>query len=117
MTLQVRLWHLSVTVWLAVMLAMPHQAKGAVRVCKGAVSSTVVIEKSEKAGKRRALDEWKAKAGVFGVGYASWRLAANKRLACTAVKGQGHACLAHGSPCIIKQVPPLSGPGPKPIPG
>jgi hypothetical protein len=99
------------------MLAVPHAAKGAVRVCKGPVSSAVAIEKSEKAGKRRALDDWKAKAGLFGVEYASWRLAANKRLACTAVKGQGHACLAHGSPCIIKQVPPLTGSGPKPIPG
>lgn len=117
MTLQVRLWHLSVTVWLAVMLAMPQPAKGAVRVCEGPVSSTVVIAKSERAGKRRALDEWKAKAAVFGVGYASWRLAAGKRLACTAVAGRGHACLAHGSPCIIKQVPPLTGTGPKPIPG
>lgn len=117
MTLRVRLCHLSVAAAVAAMLAVPHPAKGAVRVCKGPISSAVAIEKSEKAGKRRALDDWKAKAGLFGMDYTSWRLAADKRLACTAVKGHGHACLAHGSPCIIKQVPPLTGSGPKPIPG
>ncbi len=117
MTLQVRLRHLSVAAAVAAMLAVTHPAEGAVRVCKGPISSAVAIEKSEKAGKRRVLDDWKAKAGLFGMEYTSWRLAADKRLACTAVKGQGHACLAHGSPCIIKQVPPLTGAGPKPIPG
>ncbi len=106
MTLRVRLCHLSVTAAVAAMLAVPHPAKGAVRVCKGPISSAVAIEKSEK-----------AKAGLSGMEYTSWRLAADKRLACTAVKGQGHACLAHGSPCIIKQVPPFTGSGPKPIPG
>ncbi|MHA1180650.1 MAG: hypothetical protein ACTSSR_08050, partial [Alphaproteobacteria bacterium] len=73
MTLRVRLCHLSVAA--AAMLAVPHPAKGAVRVCKGPISSAVAIEKSEKAGKRRALDDWKAKAGLFGMEYTSWRLA------------------------------------------
>ena len=77
MTLRVRLCHLSVTAAVAAMLAVPHPAKGAVRVCKGPIFSVVAIEKSEKAGKRRALDDWKAKAGLFGMDYTSWRLAAD----------------------------------------
>ncbi len=117
MTLRLRLWHSCVAAAASVTLAMPHPAKGAVRVCKAPVSSTVVIENTEMAGKRRALDEWKAKASYYGAGYTSWRLATNKGLVCTAVMGQGHACIARGSPCIIKQVPPLTGSGPKPIPG
>lgn len=114
---QIKLSHLTVAVAVAAMLAAPYPAKGAVRVCKGPVSSVMVFEKSEKAGKQRALGDWKTKAGLFEKGYASWRLAANKRLACTLVKGQGYACLARGSPCTIKQVPPLKRLGPKPIPG
>lgn len=117
MTAQIKLSHLPVTVTVAAMLAAPHPAEGAVRVCKVAVSSVIVFEKSEKAGKRRALDDWKAKASLFGEGYTSWRLATNKRLACTRVKGQGYVCLARGSPCTIKQVPPHKRLGPEPIPG
>lgn len=114
---QIKLSHLPMMATVAAMLATPHPAEGAVRVCKGPISSVIVFEKSEKAGKRRALDDWKAKAGLFGEGYTSWRLAASKRLSCTLVEGQGSACLARGSPCTIKQVPPLKRLGPKPIPG
>lgn len=116
MTFHVKLSHLSVAAAVAAMLAVPHPAKGAVRVCKERVSSVIVIDKSEKAGKRRALDDCKMKAGLFGERYTSWRLAANKRLACTVVKGQGYACFAYGSPCTIKQVPPLKRSGPSPFP-
>ena len=114
---QFRLPHMPFMAIVVAMLAALHPAQGAVRLCKGPVSSAIVYEKSEKAGKRRALDDWKAKVGLFGEGYTSWRLAASKRLSCTLVKGQGYACLAHGSPCTIKQVPPLKRLGPKPIPG
>ncbi len=117
MTIKVRLVRLSVAAAAAVIVAGPFSPEAAVRVCKEPVSSAVVFSKSEKAGKRRALDDWKTKAGFFGERYTSWRLAANKRLTCAPVKEQGYLCFAHGSPCTIKQVPPLERFGPAPRPG
>lgn len=106
----------TVTTVAALMLVAPQFAMGAVRICKKPVSSAIFTERSEKAGKRRALADWRAKAGVFGERYTSWRLAAKKGLVCTPTKGKRHACIAHGAPCTIKQVPPLKRLGPKPIP-
>ena len=76
MTIKVRLMRLSVAAAAAVIVVAPYSPKAAVRVCKEPVSSAVVVSKSEKVGKRRALDDWKTKAGVFGERYTSWRLAA-----------------------------------------
>jgi hypothetical protein len=117
MMLQIEFSNLTAAAATMAILAALQPAKGAVRVCKEPVSSVIVFEESEKDSKRRALNDWKMKAGLFGEGYTGWRLAANKYLACTGIEGQGYACLARASPCTIKQVPPLKGYGPKPVPG
>jgi len=105
MMLQIEFSNLTAAAATMAILAALQPAKGAVRVCKEPVSSVIVFEESAKDGKRRALNDWKMKAGLFGEGYTGWRLAANKYLACTGIEGQGYACLARASPCTIKQVP------------
>ncbi len=116
MTLRFNAPVVAITIVSALMLAAPQLAMGAVRVCKTPVSSAIFTETSEKAGKRRALADWRAKAGAFGERYTSWRLAAKKGLVCTPVKGKKHACIAPGAPYTIKQVPPLKRLGRMPIP-
>ncbi len=98
------------------MAAGPMPGHAAVRVCKGPVTSAVFTDESEKAGKTRALADWKAKVALLGERYTSWRLAIDKRLTCTLVENKFHACVAHGRPCTIKQVPPIPRLGPKPDP-
>jgi len=117
MTLRLNASNVAVSIAAVLIFAAPQLALGAVRVCKPSISSSIFTETSEKAGKTRALAEWRAKAGVFGERYTSWRLAANKQLVCTLLDSGQNACLARGAPCTISQVPPLKRLGPKPTPG
>ena len=66
MMLQIEFSNLTAAAATTAMLAALQPAKGAVRVCKEPVSSVIVFEESEKDSKRRALNDWKMKAGLFG---------------------------------------------------
>jgi hypothetical protein len=85
-------------------------ARAAVRVCRPAVSGAVGEATTEQEAKRLALANWVARAGQYGAGYSSWRMANNKRLACRAGSNGSTRCQATATPCIIKQNPRLPRP-------
>jgi hypothetical protein len=87
-------------------------AGAAVRICRPAVSGAVAEAKTEQEAKRFALESWAARAGRYGAGYASWRVANNKRLACRAGGNGVTRCQATASPCAIAQNPRLQRPRP-----
>lgn len=80
-------------------------AEAAVRECLPVVSSGIFKGKGELATKKLALDGWKEKVKAFGENYTNWRLAAARLIECLPAKGGGFECVAHGSPCLIEQVP------------
>lgn len=85
--------------------AVGAPAAAAVRLCKAPVSSGLVTGASEREARKAALDAWRAKALVDGEPYASWRIAADKLLACEPRKSGGYECLARATPCTIEQAP------------
>ncbi|MGL4395419.1 MAG: hypothetical protein ACRCS9_02665 [Hyphomicrobium sp.] len=80
-------------------------AGAAVRSCKPIVASDIATDGSELGARKKALDQWKAKAGALGKGYDSWRLAASKSLKCFKRPVGDFECVAFGAPCIIAQNP------------
>ena len=86
----------------------PNQAsEAAVKVCRNAQSSGIVVADTETAGKKLALERWVAKARTFGGNYANWSIASSKMVKCVRAKsGRGYECIAVGAPCVIQQVPP-----------
>ena len=76
----------------------------AVRVCQNVVSSEITTGKDELASKKKAIDQWIARAHAFGPDYGLWRLAAEKSLQCFQKNG-GFECVALGAPCIIQNNP------------
>jgi hypothetical protein len=79
-------------------------ASAAVRECGEIVSSEIVSAPTELEAKKKAIDEWHAKALKLGVAADSWRLAYDKSLQCFP-KGSTFECVAFGRPCIINQAP------------
>lgn len=106
----------SFLVALAMALHLPGEAAAAVRVCKAPVSSAIFTGKDESATKKQALDDWKAKAKTYGENYTNWRLAGNRLITCLPAKAGGFECVAHGSPCVIENVPPAEQPDRKDVP-
>lgn len=80
-------------------------AFAAVRVCKPHVTSALTKDRSQKNAKRRAIQDWTAKAKAAGLKHPSWRIANNKVLKCVSRAGF-FECIAHGAPCTIKQKAP-----------
>ena len=79
-------------------------AIAAVRVCQNTVSSEVTTDKDELAAKKKAIDQWIAKAQAYGPDYGLWRLAAEKSLQCFQ-KNAVFECVAFGAPCIVQNNP------------
>lgn len=85
-------------------------ANAAVRQCWPIVSSEIATAPSERDAKKKALDQWRAKAKALGPGLDSWRLAHNKSLKCFPSAPGSFApgsfeCIAFGAPCVIDQTP------------
>jgi hypothetical protein len=79
-------------------------AYAAVRECGEIVSSEIVTAPTELEAKKKAIEEWHAKALKLGVAAESWRLAYDKSLQCFP-KGSVFECVAFGRPCVINQAP------------
>ena len=79
-------------------------AKSAVRVCGEPVIGLGSGD-TEATAKKRALDDWKAKAANAGAGYTNWRLAARRVLECRPENSGRTACAARATPCTIEQAP------------
>lgn len=107
-----QLWRIAIFVGAVVGVANP--APAAVRKCGPIVSSEIVTAATELEAKKKALDQWRAKALKLGPYFDSWRLAAEKSLKCFPKQAQ-FECVAFGSPCLIDQTPktPLTKPGKK----
>lgn len=91
---------------LALWMAAPRSATvlAAIRVCHDVVASDIASDLDELTAKKKALDQWRAKAAAFGEGFDAWRVAANKALQC--FQKDGHfECVALGAPCLIQQNP------------
>jgi hypothetical protein len=82
-------------------------AAAAVRVCRPAVSGAVGEGKTDLEAKRLAVASWATRAGQYGAAYASWRIANNKKLICTAGGHGRMRCQATANPCTIVQNPGL----------
>ena len=97
-----------------VLAIMSGSAAAAVRKCGPIVSSEITIAPTQLEAKKKALDEWRAKAVTLGPSFGSWRLAAEKSLKCFK-KQAGYECVAFGAPCVVDQTPntPPSLPGQK----
>jgi hypothetical protein len=91
--------------------ALVPPASAAVRRCHALQSSEIVTATKELQAKKKATDQWRAKALTFGPGFDSWRLAHLKALTCFK-KAAGFECIAAGAPCIVDQTPatPLTPP-------
>ena len=84
---------------------LPQDAMAAVRVCQAIVSSEIAVAPDELSAKKKALEQWQAKALKAGPGYNVWRLAAQKSLKCFKKAGGTFECVAFGAPCLIQQNP------------
>jgi hypothetical protein len=82
-----------------------RKAGAAVRICEPHVSSGLVTGTSEDTARAAALAVWKSKALAHGEEYGSWRLAAEKTLACLPRSDGAFECLARAAPCTIEQAP------------
>lgn len=82
-----------------------RKAGAAVRSCEPHVSSGLVTGTSEDTARAAALAVWKSKALAHGKEYGSWRLAAEKTLACLPRSDGSFECLARAAPCTIEQAP------------
>jgi hypothetical protein len=89
-------------------------AAAAVRRCHDSQSSEVVTAPNQFDAKKKALEQWRAKALAFGPGFDSWRLAHLRALTCFK-KDAVFQCIAVGEPCIVDQTPatPLTPPAKK----
>lgn len=76
----------------------------AVRHCFETVSSELVTAPTELEAKKKAIQQWQAKAEKIGKDLGVWRLAAEKALKCFPKNG-GFECVAFGEPCTISQNP------------
>lgn len=79
-------------------------ASAVTRVCGPRLDGVWHSATTERAARSGALASWVEQAGRLGPAFASWRLAGNKSITCSAAGGQVR-CQARGSPCIISQVP------------
>lgn len=79
-------------------------ASAAVRTCAPRIQSDIVMAATEVEAKKRALEQWRARAAKLGPGFDGWHVAAEKVLKCFPKAG-GFECLAVGSPCVIQQNP------------
>lgn len=84
---------------------VPSGAMAAVRVCQPIVSSDIAVATDELSAKKKALEQWQAKALKAGQGYDVWRLAAQKSLKCFKKDDATFECVAFGAPCLIQQNP------------
>ena len=84
---------------------VPSGAMAAVRVCQPIVSSDIAVATDELSAKKKALEQWQAKALKAGPGYDVWRLAAQKSLKCFKKDDATFECVAFGAPCLIQQNP------------
>jgi hypothetical protein len=80
-------------------------ALAATRVCAPRLDGVWHSAATERAARTGALASWVAQAGRLGPAFASWRLANNKSITCSAPAGGQVRCQARGSPCIMSQVP------------
>ncbi len=89
-------------------------ADAAVRRCHALQSSEIALAPKQFDARKKAIQQWRAKASAFGVGFDSWRLAHLKAMNCVK-KDAGFECIAVGEPCIIDQTPatPLTPPAKK----
>jgi hypothetical protein len=94
----------------AVTLYAATDVRAAVRMCRSPVSGAVSEAKTVQEAKRLALASWVARAGQYGAGYAGWRTANNKRIACRAGSNGVTRCQATARPCTIAQNPRLQRP-------
>ncbi len=80
-------------------------AMAAIRVCRPIVSSDIAVATDELSAKKKALEQWQAKALKAGPGFNVWRLAAQKSLKCFKKEDATFECVAFGAPCLIQQNP------------
>ena len=92
------------TILLALSAAAPAPTQAAVRQCHAIVSSEIATAAAEHDARKKALEQWRAKAHALGPGFDSWRLAHSKSLKCFR-KDAAFECVAFGAPCIIDQTP------------
>lgn len=89
----------------AAVAAVSTPATAAVRLCAPPISSGPVLGTTENTARAAALAIWTSKARAHGEPYASWRLAAEKMLACKPRGDGAFECFARAAPCTIEQAP------------
>jgi hypothetical protein len=89
----------------AVDVVSADDARAAIRVCRGHVTSDVGSAAREIEAKRAAIRDWTRKAKSAQIPHPSWRIANLKVLRCVPYGGR-FDCVAHAVPCTIKQKPP-----------
>jgi hypothetical protein len=89
----------------AILTLAPCAASAAVRQCWPIVSSEIASAPTELDAKKKALEQWRAKAQALGPGLDSWRLAHDKSLKCFPKAPGSFECIAFGAPCVIDQTP------------
>ncbi len=98
---------------LGAIVAAAWSAGAAVRVCSEPLSSEVAIDPTEQGARKKAIENWIAKAELAGYEGALWRTAYNKLLKCLRT-GDAFECVAVARACRVSQVPPRPRPANSP---
>ena len=81
-------------------------AVAAVRLCSVTIESSAHAADTELEAKKLALADWTRRVAHLGPGFASWRIAADKKLECKLAETSRMVCRASARPCTISQVVP-----------
>ena len=84
-------------------------AHASVGVCEQVLASQIFEDSNELAAKKRAIEDWGARAKQLGEQYTRWGIAWNRQLGCSPTESGVFRCQAIGHPCAIMHVPPPPG--------